>query len=223
MSFPGRALQRAWHLVDAKDQTVGRLATVVAPILRGKHKPTYAPHQDVGDYVVIVNADKVQFTGNKWQGTCSHRAYNWIIQCTCVCVLSCVVSRSLYFPSIYLSWRADRQALQVAHWLPRRTEAAEGGGHAGAEAGGDPEEGHPGDDATDQPEAQVHRAQAQNLCRRGPPTQGAASRRRSGSAAPSSIEVRGSSLWIGRQVRIGGQLSKRGRTKRLKSKGLERQ
>ena len=48
----------------------GRLATVVAPILRGKHKPTYAPHQDVGDYVVIVNADKVQFTGNKWQGKC---------------------------------------------------------------------------------------------------------------------------------------------------------
>ena len=70
MSFTGRALQRAWHLVDAKDQTVGRLATVVAPILRGKHKPTYAPHQDVGDYVVIVNADKVQFTGNKWQGKC---------------------------------------------------------------------------------------------------------------------------------------------------------
>ena len=75
MSFPGRALQRAWHLVDAKDQTVGRLATVVAPILRGKHKPTYAPHQDVGDYVVIVNADKVQFTGNKWQGTCGNHDY----------------------------------------------------------------------------------------------------------------------------------------------------
>ena len=75
MSFPGRALQRAWHLVDAKNQTVGRLATVVAPILRGKHKPTYAPHQDVGDYVVIVNADKVQFTGNKWQGTCDNHDY----------------------------------------------------------------------------------------------------------------------------------------------------
>lgn len=59
MSFPGRALQRAWHLVDASNQTVGRLATVVAPILRGKHKPTYSPHQDVGDYVVIINADKV--------------------------------------------------------------------------------------------------------------------------------------------------------------------
>ena len=89
MSFPGRALQRAWHLVDAKDQTVGRLATVVAPILRGKHKPTYAPHQDVGDYVVIVNADKVQFTGNKWQGKCGERAYkrtNYVYMSHAYCI-----------------------------------------------------------------------------------------------------------------------------------------
>ena len=59
MSFPGRAVQRTWHLVDATSQTVGRLATTIAPILKGKHKPTYRPNGDCGDYVVIVNADKV--------------------------------------------------------------------------------------------------------------------------------------------------------------------
>ena len=59
MSFPGRAVQRTWHLVDASSQTVGRLATTIAPILKGKHKPTFRPNGDCGDYVVIVNADKV--------------------------------------------------------------------------------------------------------------------------------------------------------------------
>jgi ribosomal protein L13 len=59
MSFPGRAVQRTWHLVDAANQTVGRLATTIAPILKGKHKPTFRPNADIGDYVVIVNADKV--------------------------------------------------------------------------------------------------------------------------------------------------------------------
>lgn len=59
MSFPGRAVQRTWHLVDAANQTVGRLATTLAPILKGKHKPTFRPNADIGDYVVIVNANKV--------------------------------------------------------------------------------------------------------------------------------------------------------------------
>jgi large subunit ribosomal protein L13 len=59
MSFPGRAAQRAWHIIDASSQTVGRLATTVAPLLKGKHKPTYRPNADIGDYVVIVNAEKV--------------------------------------------------------------------------------------------------------------------------------------------------------------------
>jgi hypothetical protein len=59
MSFPGRAVQRTWHLVDAANQTVGRLATTIAPILKGKHKPTFRPNADIGDYVVIVNANKV--------------------------------------------------------------------------------------------------------------------------------------------------------------------
>jgi hypothetical protein len=60
MSFTGKAIQRTWHLVDAQSQTVGRLATQLAPILKGKHKPTYKPHTDCGDIVVIINAEKVR-------------------------------------------------------------------------------------------------------------------------------------------------------------------
>ncbi len=57
--------QRKWYLVDASEYTLGRLATKVATILRGKHKPNFAPHQDVGDFVVVINARKVKLTGNK--------------------------------------------------------------------------------------------------------------------------------------------------------------
>ncbi len=56
---------RDWYVVDAEGETLGRLATKVASVLRGKHKPTYTPHIDGGDYVIIVNADKVKLTGNK--------------------------------------------------------------------------------------------------------------------------------------------------------------
>ncbi len=56
---------RDWYVIDAEGQTLGRLATKVASILRGKHKPTYTPHIDGGDYVIIVNASKVKLTGNK--------------------------------------------------------------------------------------------------------------------------------------------------------------
>lgn len=58
-------VERDWHVVDAEDQVVGRLASQVATILRGKHKPTYTPHLDTGDYVIIINAEKVRFSGNK--------------------------------------------------------------------------------------------------------------------------------------------------------------
>src|SRR6266498_5102747 len=58
---------RKWYIVDAENQVVGRLASEVAKILRGKHKPCYTPHVDTGDYVIIINADKVVFTGNKFQ------------------------------------------------------------------------------------------------------------------------------------------------------------
>lgn len=73
MSFRGQAVQRTWHLVDATSQTVGRLATTIAPILKGKHKPTFSPHTDCGDYVVIINAEKVVFTGRKWK----NKLYRW--------------------------------------------------------------------------------------------------------------------------------------------------
>jgi large subunit ribosomal protein L13 len=58
-------IERAWHVVDAEGMVLGRLASEVASILRGKHKPTYAPHIDTGDHVVVVNADKVVLTANK--------------------------------------------------------------------------------------------------------------------------------------------------------------
>lgn len=58
-------VERKWYIVDAEGQTVGRLAAEVAKILRGKHKPTFTPHVDTGDYVIIVNAEKVNFTGKK--------------------------------------------------------------------------------------------------------------------------------------------------------------
>jgi large subunit ribosomal protein L13 len=56
-----------WYIIDAKDQVVGRLATVIAKLLTGKHKPTYTRHADTGDFVVVINADKVVFTRNKWE------------------------------------------------------------------------------------------------------------------------------------------------------------
>jgi large subunit ribosomal protein L13 len=55
-----------WLVVDAADQVVGRLAVVIANLLRGKHKPTYTPHADAGDFVIVINAEKVKFTGKKW-------------------------------------------------------------------------------------------------------------------------------------------------------------
>lgn len=58
-------LQRDWYVVDAQGQTLGRLASRIATVLRGKHKPTYTPHTDCGDYVIIVNADKIHVTGQK--------------------------------------------------------------------------------------------------------------------------------------------------------------
>ncbi|WP_425955018.1 50S ribosomal protein L13 [Xylanimonas sp. McL0601] len=58
-------VQRDWYVIDATDVVLGRLATHVATLLRGKHKPTFAPHVDGGDFVIVINADKVALTGNK--------------------------------------------------------------------------------------------------------------------------------------------------------------
>ena len=66
-------IERKWFLVDAEGRVLGRLATKVARILRGKHKPLYAPHLDVGDHVVVVNAEKVQLTGRKL----TEKTYRW--------------------------------------------------------------------------------------------------------------------------------------------------
>lgn len=64
-----------WYVIDATDLVVGRLAVVVSNLLRGKHKPTYTPHCDTGDFVIVVNAEKVAFTGSKWQNK-SYQTYS---------------------------------------------------------------------------------------------------------------------------------------------------
>ncbi len=58
-------IERKWYVVDAKDQTLGRLATRIAAILRGKHKPEFVPNLDVGDYVIVLNSDKIHVTGRR--------------------------------------------------------------------------------------------------------------------------------------------------------------
>ncbi|HSH57850.1 MAG TPA: 50S ribosomal protein L13, partial [Halomonas sp.] len=60
-----QSVERDWYVVDATDKTLGRLATEIARRLRGKHKPEFTPHVDTGDYIVVVNAEKVKVTGNK--------------------------------------------------------------------------------------------------------------------------------------------------------------
>jgi large subunit ribosomal protein L13 len=60
-------IEREWYVVDAEGQTLGRLASRIAPIIRGKHKPIYTPHLDCGDYVIVINADKVRVTGQKME------------------------------------------------------------------------------------------------------------------------------------------------------------
>jgi large subunit ribosomal protein L13 len=64
-SFKETEVPKKWYLVDAADQTLGRLASRTAHILRGKHKPTYTPHTDCGDFVIVVNAEKIRVTGKR--------------------------------------------------------------------------------------------------------------------------------------------------------------
>jgi large subunit ribosomal protein L13 len=66
-------VQRQWHVIDATDVVLGRLATQAAILLRGKHKPVYAPHVDTGDFVIIVNADKIHLSGNKREQKMAYR------------------------------------------------------------------------------------------------------------------------------------------------------
>jgi large subunit ribosomal protein L13 len=62
-----------WFVIDATNQVVGRLAVQIATILRGKHRPEYTPHQDTGEFVIVVNVEKIRFTGNKWEA----KTYQW--------------------------------------------------------------------------------------------------------------------------------------------------
>lgn len=73
VSMRAQDVQRTWYIVDAENRTLGRLASAVAHRLRGKHKPEYTPHVDTGDYIIVVNADKVRVTGNKETGKIYHR------------------------------------------------------------------------------------------------------------------------------------------------------
>lgn len=69
----GHEVERKWLVVDAEGQTLGRLASEVAAILRGKHKPTFTPNVDTGDHVIIINAEKIKLTGNKLQDKIYYR------------------------------------------------------------------------------------------------------------------------------------------------------
>ncbi len=71
-------VRRDWYLVDATNKTLGRLSSEIAIRLRGKHKPEYTPHVDTGDYIVVVNADKIRVTGNKMQDKMYHRYTGYI-------------------------------------------------------------------------------------------------------------------------------------------------
>ncbi|HVN40075.1 MAG TPA: 50S ribosomal protein L13 [Myxococcota bacterium] len=68
---------RHWYVIDASDQVLGRLATRVATVLRGKHRPTYTPHVDTGDFVIVVNAEKVRLTGRKLDQKVYYRHTGW--------------------------------------------------------------------------------------------------------------------------------------------------
>ncbi len=71
-------IKREWYIVDATDKTLGRLASEVARRLRGKHKPEYTPHMDTGDYIVVINAEKIRVTGNKPSDKFYHRHTGYV-------------------------------------------------------------------------------------------------------------------------------------------------
>ena len=73
LSIRKEDVTRKWYLINAENKVLGRLASEVAQLLRGKHKPIYTPHIDTGDCVIIINADKVAMTGNKWE----QKLYRW--------------------------------------------------------------------------------------------------------------------------------------------------
>ena len=72
------AIERKWYVVDAECQTLGRLASEIAKVLRGKNKPTYTPHIDTGDYVIVVNAEKIKVSGNKLNDKVYYRHSDYV-------------------------------------------------------------------------------------------------------------------------------------------------
>ncbi|MBQ6733991.1 MAG: 50S ribosomal protein L13 [Lachnospiraceae bacterium] len=77
--MPGaKTIERKWYVVDAEGKTLGRLATQVATVLRGKHKPIYTPYLDTGDYVIVINADKIVVTGKKLEEKIYWHHTGWI-------------------------------------------------------------------------------------------------------------------------------------------------
>ena len=77
-SAKANEVERGWYLVNAQGKTLGRLATEIARRLRGKHKPEYTPHVDTGDYIVVVNAEKIRVTGTKLKNKIYHRHTGYI-------------------------------------------------------------------------------------------------------------------------------------------------
>ena len=75
---PVKEIERKWFVVDAENKVLGRLASEIAIRLRGKHKPNYSTHMDVGDFIVVVNAEKVKLTGNKLNDKIYYRHSGWI-------------------------------------------------------------------------------------------------------------------------------------------------
>ena len=102
-------ITREWHVIDARDVVLGRLAVQAATLLRGKHKPIYAPHIDTGDFVIVVNAGKVALTGNKRENTMAYRhsGYPGGLSATAMAAESGTISRN-----------ASRQALPAAKMPP---------------------------------------------------------------------------------------------------------
>lgn len=78
VSAKAESVQRDWYVVDAAGKTLGRLSTELARRLRGKHKPIYTPHVDTGDYLIVINADKVAVTGNKLKDKMYHRVTGYV-------------------------------------------------------------------------------------------------------------------------------------------------
>ena len=76
--FTKEDAHQAWYVVDAQDQVLGRLATRVASVLRGKHKPTFTPNADIGDFVIVINAEKVKLTGRKMSDKSYYRHTGYI-------------------------------------------------------------------------------------------------------------------------------------------------